>query len=370
MGTGRKLAAALSMAASLYGVALPAGADDTLEQRLQRVETELRENKARQDLGVDVSGYVDFEYSAYSETPGKENGFRMHHLSLFFTKEITDRWRFFSEIEYEDAPNLEGPETAGVLRADDGKIFVEAVNVDYLHDPRANLRVGRFFTPAGIWSVDHYPPFVPTQVRPLHIRKIFPQLVDGMMAYGTVPVATAFIHYDAYLGNGEGNSGAGDSNSQKALGAKVSLILPRLQHLELGGSVYRDERDTNNANADKIATGIHAKASMGDVTAQFEYAAADLTPAGGGSDNELEGWYLQLSYDMADWTAGLRYDVYDSDKDNPATLTNDSVSSLFVNYHVTPTLVLKLEHHITDDESDPVNDPTQTMASIAIFLGE
>ena len=77
-----------------------------------------------------------------------------------------------------------------------------------------------------------------------------------------------------------------------------------------------------------------------------------------------------LLYDWAKWTFGVRHDVYDSDKDNSATLTEDTVESLFVNYHVTPTLVLKLEHHMTDDESDTVNDPTQTIASIAIFLGE
>ncbi|KAF0193050.1 MAG: Uncharacterized protein FD165_153 [Gammaproteobacteria bacterium] len=349
-------------------------ADDALEQRVRKLETELQLSReeiqqSRQQQDVDVSGYVDFEYSGYSETPGKESAFRLHHLSLFFTKQLAEKWRFFSEIEYEDGSNFEGPETAGVLKSDDGKIFVEAVNTDFLYDSRANLRVGRFFTPAGIWSIDHYPPFVPTQVRPQHIRKIFPQLVDGLMVYGTLPAGDSFVNYDAYIGNGEGNSGAGDSNSEKALGAKISVVFPALD-LEVGGTIYRDEKDTGNANADKTAAGVHAKLSAGGFTGQFEYAAADLTPAGGGSDDEVEGWYLQILYDLSNWTFGLRHDVYDSDKDNPVTLTEDTVNSVFVNYHVSPTMVIKLEHHVTDDASDPVNDPTQTMASMAIFLGD
>lgn len=362
-----------------FGMMLVGGAacaDDTLEQRVRKLESDLelsreqtQQLRQQQQVDVDVSGYVDFEYSGYSETPGKESGLRMHHLSLFFTKQLTDKWRFFSEIEYEDGPNFEGPETAGALKSDDGKIFVEAVNTDYLYDARANLRVGRFFTPAGIWSVDHYPPFVPTQVRPQHIRKIFPQLVDGVMLYGTLPAGDAFVNYDTYLGNGEGNSGAGDSNSEKALGAKVAVILPALSYLEVGASVYRDEQDTKNANADKAAAGVHAKFAAGSFAGQFEYAAADLTPAAGGADNEIEGWYLQVLYEFANWTAGLRHDVYDSDKDDPLTLTEDTVNSVFVNYHVSPNIVLKLEHHMTDDASDLVNDPAHTMASIALFLG-
>ena len=53
-----------------------------------------------------ISGYMDAEFIASDKT-GTTNGFRMHHLSLFFEKQISDKWRFFSEIEYEDGQKVE-----------------------------------------------------------------------------------------------------------------------------------------------------------------------------------------------------------------------------------------------------------------------
>ena len=343
---------------------------ETLEERVENLETELLiAQEERNDTAMSaanamkVSGYMDFEWNSFSEQVGKSNGFRLHHLSTFFTKQLAEDWRFFSEIEWEDGPKYEGA-TA------DGKIFAEAINIDYTHNPKANVRVGRFFTPAGIWSVDHYPPYVTTQQRPGHIRKIFPQLIDGAMLYGTLPVGNAFINYDAYMGNGEGNTGHNDDNSEKSLGLKVSAILPALNYLEVGGTIYQDEKDTSSSDADKTAIGFHAKAKLNSWTAQFEAASSEMTPAGGGADDEREGYYLQVMYDWKDWTFGARHDEYDSDSDDSTTLTDDSTESIFVNYHVTPNIVLKLEHNIKDDESDPVNDPATTTATIAIFLGD
>ena len=105
-------------------------------------------------------------------------------MSLFFTKDFGNGWSFFSEVEYEDGPKFEGDGTT--LSSQDGKIFLESVNMTYLHKPDLSARVGRFFTPAGIWSVDHYPPFVGTQLRPQHIRKIFPQVIDGAGVFGSL----------------------------------------------------------------------------------------------------------------------------------------------------------------------------------------
>lgn len=350
---------------------------ETIEERVENLETELliaqeERNDAAETAAnaMKVSGYADFEYSVFTDQPGKYNGFRLHHFSTFFTKQLAEDWRFFSEIEWEDGPKFEGPETAGVLKAAEGKIFVEAVNIDYLYNPKANVRVGRFFTPAGIWSIDHYPPFVPTQQRPEHIRKIFPQLIDGAMVYGTLPVGKAFINYDAYMGNGEGNTGHNDENGEKALGLKVSAILPALKYLEIGGTIYRDEQDTKNGDADKTAIGVHAKAKVGSWTAQFEMASAELKPVGGGIADEREGYYLQIMYDWKDWTFGGRYDTYNSDAGDSTTLTDDSTNTAFVNYHVTPNIVLKLEHNVKDDESNLQYDPATTTATIAIFLGD
>jgi len=147
---------------------------------------------------ITISGYADVEYRGSSE-PGINEEFRMHHLSLFFSKQFDNNVKFFSEIEYEDTPKFEGKnDGSGDLETASGKIFVEALNFDWNYSQHLNIRAGRFFTPAGIWSEDHYPPFVTTQERPLHIRKIFPQLIDGLSLFGSTEFTTNhFFNYTA-----------------------------------------------------------------------------------------------------------------------------------------------------------------------------
>ena len=314
-----------------------------------------------------VSGYADVEYRSSSK-PGDEPGFRLHHFSLFFKKKINEQWRFFSEIEYEDAPLIEFPENPPTDPANcsdcSGKIFVEAMNIDYLWKSQASLRFGRFFTPAGIWSIDHYPPFVPTQERPLHIRKIFPQLVDGAALFGRMSFGSSFLTYDFYTGNGEGNPGHGDINSDKASGLKFSLNFPLMDHTEIGATYYQD---TLNDDTDKTVTGIHTKLEGGDFTFQAEYADGEYTPVTGQKYNS-EGYYGQLYYRISNWLFGFRHDVFD--KNSTALVGSVTRQSVFINYRVDKDIVFKLEYHETEPEDSAVPSTDLTIASIAIYLGD
>ena len=134
---------------------------EEIELFREGVEEEEREEElaSRFTTPVQINGYVDTEFSDDSRANVK-SGFRLHHLSLFFKKRISEKWRFFSEIEYEDAPKFEGsgvdqpaPALGEIMDDAKGKIYVEAVNIDYMLNPKANFRIGRFFTPAGIWSI-------------------------------------------------------------------------------------------------------------------------------------------------------------------------------------------------------------------------
>ncbi|WP_455218441.1 hypothetical protein, partial [Kaarinaea lacus] len=267
-----------------------------------------RSNERRMEL----SGYADVEYhnSGKDDTPSY---FRLHHMSIFFEKDFGDDWRFFSEIEYEDAPKFEGegePQTGGasgeIIEDAKGKIYLESITLTYHWKPESNIRIGRMFTPAGIWSIDHYPPFVPTQERPMHIRNIFPQVIDGMQVFGTATMGRAFANYDVYLGNGTGNTGKNDKNDSKATGAKLSFVIPALDYMEIGASVYNDPEDTAHADEKFSARGVHGKIKYMNTTLQFEQAA------GSWDVDERKGYYAQLSYDWDKYTFGARHDYYDS----------------------------------------------------------
>jgi len=336
---------------------------DFLKEEIIVLQDQLEEINIGSANRMSISGYTDLEYKT-SDQDGVEPGFRLHHMSLFFDKRLSDEWKFFSEIEYEDGPfsefDFSNTDTESPCKGCSGKIFLEAVNFTYRWMPQVNLRGGRFFTPAGIWSVDHYPPFVATQTRPQHIRKIFPQVIDGLTALGTLQFGSTFLNYDVYVGNGEGNSGKKDQNSEKSLGIKLSMVFPALEYVELGATVYSD---TLNDNTDKQATGAHLKIRFADFTLQSEYALADLEPSTTAAYKQT-GYYIQLLYNTTRMTYGIRHDYYDADDRDDEETTNNT---MILNYHVSESIVLKLEHNLV--ENQVAKDYQETIGSIVIYLG-
>jgi len=358
MGIRRNLWMTATALALLPGLGFSANINEvserveTLEGSIELLEESNAELRAELDDRLRVSGYIDVEYIMSKDD---DNRFRMHHMSLFFQKKISDKWKFFSEIEFEDAPLFKSG-------TEQGKIFVEAVNLDYSFMPEAIFRFGRFFTPAGIWSVDHYPPFVPTQERPGHIRNIFPQLSDGAMVYGTFNIGGHYLNYDAFYVNGEGNDGHGDANAEKGMGLKGSAILnvPMFSHLELGGTVYSDAKDTKNGDQEKLALGAHAKLKISDFAFQTEAAYAKFT--GDTSDKATRsGYYAQLIWEPAMWSIGARHDNYYDRSNSDAKVTN----SVFANYRFNTNLVVKVEHHFIDNAG---TDDNKTVFSVVSYL--
>ena len=384
---------AVTLGCLLFPVTGMSATLEEIDQRLKKLESDVSISREETDdldsrfrNNMSVTGYADVEYITTNEN-GKDDGFRIHHLSMFLKKQISEKWRFFSEIEYEDGPFYEPSKASNVSTASvpaasgvpdattvgSGKIFAEAVNFDFQWRPDTSLRAGRFFTPAGLWSVDHYPPFVATQERPQHIRLIFPQLVDGAAISGNHPIGKAFVNYDLYIGNGETTrfDGAKDSNSTKAAGLRFAVSLPIAQQFELGATLYRDKlASAADANKpEKDARGFHAKVRLGGFGYQAEYADGSYKPTvlpGNNLPYHRKGFYNQISYDVSSWTLGYRYDYYD-----PSTIKSNDVkrfNSVFANYHVSKNIVLKLEHHLVDQEDPTKQDYYKNLASIAVNL--
>ncbi len=330
---------------------------EELKTRLEVVEAEGENVIDRIASFVTISGYADGEF-ILTDQAGQENEFRVHHLSLFFKKEISEKWRLFSELEYEDAPKIEDGSTT------EGKFFVEVFIIEYLHSPLLNLRIGRYLTPAGIWNVEHYPPFVATQERPKHIRNIFPQYNDGLQMYGTKTMSDVVADYALYVANGSGNTGRGDDNEDKAIGGRVKFKIPLLAAFEVGTSAYREK---DSSDLERESYGADLKIQWWRIKFQGEYAKALFDPSTG-SDYERSGYYGQLGYDLDQWSFIYRYDWYEPND----IVSNDktSTNTLAMNYHFTPYVTGKVEHHFIDPENPSTEEYNKTILSIAVYLGE
>lgn len=357
------------------------------EDDLSLVEDEINTIKEERDTATKLSGYVDAEYindsrnSAIMNAQGDKYGFRIRHLSLFVTKKFNQKWSFFSEAEFEDGTFID---SGGPASNTSGSIYAESINMDYQWRPSQYLRIGRDFTPAGIWSTDHYPPFVATQDTPMFFEAhaIFPGVIDGVDAHGTLPIGKSFLEYDAYVANGDSTPGQSDNNRQKAFGGRVNFILPAFKLLHIGASFFRDT-DPYNYTGDpsvmldsrKTSYGFHGKLKVDNWTVQAEYAQDTRKPLDGGATAETKqvGYYLQALYDVNQWSIGYRYDFFNPDK-SASTKVDAKDNVVFVDYHVSPVIVCKLEHHMVKDHSLVSTygkaDYSRTILSIAYYLGE
>lgn len=201
--------------------------NEGLKGRIDALEAE--DEETRHGLGllsnlVEVSGYADVEYT-FTDQEGEGSGFRVHNLSLFFTKDIQREWKLFTEVEFEDAPRIESEKAADTVKSSQGTIFVEQLYIEYHPKLSWDIRLGRFLTPAGVWSIYHYPPYVPTQTSPIIYKVIFPMVSDGIQLKNSFTFRDSALDTHLYVANGEGNPGALDRNEGKGIGARVNADL-------------------------------------------------------------------------------------------------------------------------------------------------
>ncbi len=337
-----------------------------LKKRVEEIEAEQEE--ARHSYGtlsrlVDVSGYADVEFILTDEE-GQNNRFRVKHLSLFFTKEIGKKWKLFTEIEYEDAPVVEANSSTDTVKRTQGLIFLEQMYIEYRPKVDYDVRAGRFLTPAGIWNIYHYPPYVPMQTPPLFHRNIFPEVSDGIQVRKTFPVKDSTLDAHVYAANGSGNPGRLDRNENKAAGARLNYSVEALGGLEFGASYYREE---DNSGVMKMSYGAHLLFTRSKFSLQSEYAFRNNHPQTS-RDYVDRGAYAQLSYETGKWTIAGRYDWFDSDSTDSRNDRFRQTAAL--NYALARNVVGKAEYNRNVFEDPALKDYNELIFAIAVATGD
>ncbi len=310
---------------------------------------------------VDVSGYADVEYRLTGEE-GQNNGFRVHHLSLFFTKDIQKDWKIFSELEFEDAPRIEADPLADTVSKANGTIFAEQMYIEYHPALSWDVRVGRFLTPAGIWWIYHYPPYVPVQTHPLFYKLVFPEVSDGAQLRNSFVFRNVILDTHLYVANGSGNSGRLDRNPNMAVGGRVNAGFS--YGLSVGASYYREK---DNSDVMRNSFGLHLLYSRGPWSFQTEYAYRHNHPDASQTFND-KGLYGLVSYYVGKWTFAARAGWYDT---NDTDVNNDIYRYTgAVNYHFAHNVVGKVEfdRYLYDDPAK--KDYNEVIFAIDLAMGD
>ena len=200
-----------------------------------------------------MRGFGDVSFHGDTRA-GTRSSFTLGQLNLFITSDISDKFKFLSEIVFEG-----GPDTIfGVRRGADNSfgIDVERFLLQYSHNDHFNLVAGRYHTAIGYYNTayHHSTWFQTTQGRPFLFEfedrgGILPVHNVGVSASGSIPSGPLGLHYVAEVGNGrrsrspldeEQVQNVVDENTHKAFNLAV-LSRPRaFSGLQLGLSVYRD----------------------------------------------------------------------------------------------------------------------------------
>ncbi|MBD3315270.1 MAG: hypothetical protein GF344_05750 [Chitinivibrionales bacterium] len=121
-----------------------------------------------------------------------------------------------------------------------GGVQIERAWIEWSPRDYMNLRFGKFFTPFGIWNVDHGLPILISPRAP-YLLTYIPRTQTGLQLHGTAYLPVTDVNYSAYISNGRGLEHAfDDNNREKSFGGRLKLNFqsPFFYELSLGGSFY------------------------------------------------------------------------------------------------------------------------------------
>lgn len=222
-----------------------------------------------------IGGYADVMYNILSrqnlDNPSR-NSFGQQRLVPFIYADITDRVKFAAEIEIERG-GTNSPQG-------DGSIQIEFAQLDYLVDERINLRGGILLMPIGKFNLLHDSPLNDLVDRPMVSRLIIPStwFEAGAGIYGTFyPSALSKIDYELYAVNG----------MTQTAGAITDLGIRSAR-----GSVSRD-RDDSKAIVGRLAFSPMLGIEIAGSGYHGQYKPSTATIGSGNIDIFAVDWTLQ-----------------------------------------------------------------------------
>lgn len=141
-------------------------------------------------MPVAIGGYMEANYQ-YLAQDGVSEGhqFQMRRLTLFLASSISKRFKFLTEIEFEDGTK---------------EINIEFASVDFEFSPLLNARAGVVMNPIGAFNQNHDGPKWEFVDRPVSATQMLPATWSnvGFGLYGKKQVKKWVYAYELYLTNG------------------------------------------------------------------------------------------------------------------------------------------------------------------------
>lgn len=387
------------------------------------VENELYRIYGFMDMGaqyyaVDKSSLVGavFDTNAFTFVTG--------NIDLYFDFNPIEDWRALAEVRFTNAPHgniLNYGGLGGTFDRTDTEQFdphstapnapmwggytvIEQAWIEWGRFQAFRLRVGNWFTPFGIWNVDHGSPTLISMAMPQFMQqKWMPLRQTGVQALGSFFSGETEIAYRAWVSNGRTEENPFDYDNEKSFGARVFVKRDTGENnFQVGATYHRgvvqdkvvDVTNFGPVRFDAHSTweytedigGLDVSVDLGDtrirtegIVSRMEYTKGKQQATGGLSPGAIEpsryryGAYLLVAHQLP-WY-GLEPYLFAEINQQPWMLADGLfMPSAGLNIHFNPSALLKLQYaqsyffnwkHEAQGDAG-INDVTTYMARLAV----
>ena len=325
----------------------------------------------RQSQGVSIGGYGEF---LYQDRAGSAPVSDAQRVVTYVGYKFNDQFIFNSEIEVEHGST-----------GKDGEVALEFGYLDWLATENTGVRAGLLLSPLGWLNEMHEPTSFLAAERSQTETRIIPSTwrENGIGLHGQ----TGGFDWRAYVltgleGAGFGASGlrGGRQKGSKSVADDLAAAL-RLDWTEkpgviVGASAYHGDSGQGEASLPDLSTtivDIHAQFESGPwilrglaAQAEVDDAGAFNTQTGEGLAETLEGWYVELGYDLfaeampvegQSLTPFARFESIDTQASMPSGFARDpsqadDILTLGLNWKPIDNVVVKIDYQDWNDGAD------------------
>ncbi len=268
-----------------------------------------------------IRGFGDISLHGDNQQ-GDTTSFSLGQLDLFVTSDVSDKFKFLSEITFEAGPNNIYGNVTGETNS--FGVDVERYLLQYSHNDHFNISAGRVHTAIGYYNTAyHHSAWLQTTTgRPFLFDfedhgGILPIHLVGVSASGEVPSGSLGLHYVAEVGNGRASrsplveepvQNEMDDQNHKAYNLALFARPDAIHGLQTGFSFYRDLLAPNNLPrvSETIIAG-HAVL----IRPRYEWLNEALLDhhvlKGTSTSFNIPGFYSQVSKQFGSYRPYLRY---------------------------------------------------------------
>lgn len=296
----------------------------------------------------DISGYFDIEFISPNTPTATKPFFRQHHVNIMLQQSVKN-YNFFTEIEFEDATDLNYGRTPvgnDNAKPKTGRLFIERAYGEATFNPLFNIRAGQMLH-TSLYLQNHYPSLTSNFTDPSTRKTIFDYNVKGLAVWGQ----SNGLYYDAWTGRGpEVLDNTVENEAGMNWGAKLAYTLGSGEQTITFALLTAEYANKIGLGVDKSA-GVEMVLNWNEygLTSEFGSRTDDITP---NNTIELAGYLIgTYRHDLDDGAELIPFIMYDTYKTKNQEDAKKRLA-LGLNYKPNTSVTTKLEYLVTPEYKD------------------